>query len=314
VAEFEAVVSGDIYVLAPKDERLLPELLPFLCLSERFFQHAVGTSAGSLSPRTNWSSLASFEFDLPPLDQQRRIAEILWAVDESVESWNQVQKAHPLTVADMVAACLTSGKLHESTVESPIGRVPAHWIVGKVCEYMTVIRGASPRPKGDKRYYGGPVPRLMVEDVTRDGKYVTPQIDSLTEQGARLSRPMKSGSLVMVCSGNVGIPSILAVDACIHDGFLGFADVSDMLDKEFVYYQFTIAIRVLRKLATYGGIWTNLTTDIMKEFPLVVPPIDEQRAIAARLAEFERLAAPINHHCDSCSLVRNQLLNSIFGT
>jgi type I restriction enzyme, S subunit len=85
VAEFEAVVSGDIYVLAPKDlcvpQRLLPELLPFLCLSERFFQHAVGTSAGSLSPRTNWSSLASFEFDLPPLDQQRRIAEILWAVD-----------------------------------------------------------------------------------------------------------------------------------------------------------------------------------------------------------------------------------------
>jgi type I restriction enzyme, S subunit len=82
VAEFDAVVSGDIYVLAPKNERLLSEFLPFLCLSERFFQHAVGTSAGSLSPRTNWSSLCGFEFDLPPLDQQRRIAEILWAVDE----------------------------------------------------------------------------------------------------------------------------------------------------------------------------------------------------------------------------------------
>ncbi|MDO8473038.1 MAG: hypothetical protein Q7T05_04390, partial [Dehalococcoidia bacterium] len=66
----------------PKNDRLLPELLPFLCLAERFFRHAVGTSAGSLSPRTNWSSLGSFEFDLPPLDQQRRIAEILWAVDE----------------------------------------------------------------------------------------------------------------------------------------------------------------------------------------------------------------------------------------
>ena len=85
VAEFDAVVSGDIYVLAPKGDRLLPELLPFLCLSERFFQHAVGTSAGSLSPRTNWSSLASFEFDLPPLDQQRRVAEILWAMDEADE-------------------------------------------------------------------------------------------------------------------------------------------------------------------------------------------------------------------------------------
>lgn len=92
MAEFEAVVSGDIYVLAPKDDRLLPELLPFLCLSERFFQHAVGTSAGSLSPRTNWSSLASFEFDLPPRDQQRRIAEILWAVDAVVEAWKNTHE------------------------------------------------------------------------------------------------------------------------------------------------------------------------------------------------------------------------------
>ena len=67
VAEFDAVVSGDIYVFMPADNRLLPELLPFLCLSERFFQYAVETSAGSLSPRTNWKHLAEFEFDLPPL-------------------------------------------------------------------------------------------------------------------------------------------------------------------------------------------------------------------------------------------------------
>ena len=86
VAEFEAVVSGDIYVLAPKDDRLLLELLPFICLSERFFEHAVGTSAGSLSPRTNWSSLANFEFDIPPLDQQRRISTILWGINEIAEA------------------------------------------------------------------------------------------------------------------------------------------------------------------------------------------------------------------------------------
>src|ERR1035437_6523511 len=84
VAEFDAVVSGDIYVLAPQGDQLLPELLPFLCLSERFYQHAVGTSAGSLSPRTNWSSLSAFEFDLPSLDQQRRIACILQKLDASI--------------------------------------------------------------------------------------------------------------------------------------------------------------------------------------------------------------------------------------
>jgi type I restriction enzyme S subunit len=73
VADFDGVCSGDIYVLEPKDRRLLPELLPFVCQTDSFFQHAVGTSAGSLSPRTNWDSLASFEFALPPPEEQRRI-------------------------------------------------------------------------------------------------------------------------------------------------------------------------------------------------------------------------------------------------
>ena len=93
VAEFDAVVSGGIYVLAPKGDRLLPEILPFLCLSERFFQHAVSTSAGSLSPRTNWSSLGSFEFDLPPLNHQCCIAEILWAVDEVKQAFEKSSQA-----------------------------------------------------------------------------------------------------------------------------------------------------------------------------------------------------------------------------
>jgi len=79
VAEFDGVCSGDIYVLEPKNNRLLPELLPFICQTDGFFNHAVGTSAGSLSPRTNWQSLASYEIALPPLDEQRRIAGMLSA-------------------------------------------------------------------------------------------------------------------------------------------------------------------------------------------------------------------------------------------
>lgn len=80
VAEFSGVCSGDIYVLEPKNPKvLLPELLPFICQTDALFDHAVGTSAGSLSPRTNWTSLADFEFALPPLEEQRRTLALLSA-------------------------------------------------------------------------------------------------------------------------------------------------------------------------------------------------------------------------------------------
>ena len=55
----------------------MPELLPFICQTDGFFEHAISTSAGSLSPRTNWKSLASFEFLLPPIQEQRRVVEVL---------------------------------------------------------------------------------------------------------------------------------------------------------------------------------------------------------------------------------------------
>jgi type I restriction enzyme, S subunit len=84
--------------------------------------------------------------------------------------------------------------------------------VGMLCE---LVRGSSPRPQGDKRYYGGDIPRLMVEDVTRDGMYVTPKVDFLTQEGAKLSRPMAKGELTMVVSGSPGVPAILNIDACI---------------------------------------------------------------------------------------------------
>lgn len=79
VADFEGVCSGDIYVLEPSNGALYPELLPFICQTDAFFEHAVGTSAGSLSPRTNWKSLADFEFFLPPVAVQQGMVRVLLA-------------------------------------------------------------------------------------------------------------------------------------------------------------------------------------------------------------------------------------------
>jgi type I restriction enzyme S subunit len=68
-------------VIRARPDKVLPEFLPFLMMSDRFMNRAVEISVGSLSPTINWTALKLETFDLPPRDQQRRIAEILWAVD-----------------------------------------------------------------------------------------------------------------------------------------------------------------------------------------------------------------------------------------
>jgi len=175
---------------------------------------------------------------------------------------------------------------------------PDGWNLAEVQDVATIVRGASPRPQGDPRYYGGKVPRLMVKDVTRDGKYVTPKIDFLTEAGAALSRPMPAGTLTIVCSGTVGVPSILKVDACIHDGFLALKQISEQCDLEFLYHQFVPMQSIFDSSATHGGIFTNLTTQILKEFQIVIPPLPQQQKIAAILSSvddvIEKTQAQIN--------------------
>jgi type I restriction enzyme S subunit len=179
--------------------------------------------------------------------------------------------------------------------QTEFGAIPDDWILIKLENIGRVIRGASPRPKGDKKYYGGNVPRLMVEDVTRDGKFVTPKVDFLTEEGAKRSRPCKQGTLTVVCSGTVGIPSFLAVDACIHDGFLALVDIDKHVYKDYLFYQLTILRSKFENSATHGGIFTNLTTEIFRNFEIPLPPnIEEQYAIAAALSDVDALLATLD--------------------
>lgn len=162
------------------------------------------------------------------------------------------------------------------------------WKLVSVQDITTVLRGSSPRPKSDPRYYGGEVPRLMVADISRDGKYVTPRIDSLTREGAKFSRPVQRGTLTIVCSGvTTGDSSILAVDACIHDGLLALVDYSPEVNVEFLYYTFQWRKHQLFNNATHGGAYTNLTTQILKEFNFPIPPISEQRKIAEILSAWD---------------------------
>ncbi|MFF7717120.1 restriction endonuclease subunit S [Streptomyces sp. NPDC007988] len=81
-ADFEAICSGDILTFEADETQMLAGFLPFLVVSDGFFTHALGTSAGSLSPRTNWRDLSNYEFDLPPLDEQKRIADLLWKIEQ----------------------------------------------------------------------------------------------------------------------------------------------------------------------------------------------------------------------------------------
>ncbi len=181
--------------------------------------------------------------------------------------------------------------------QTEVGVIPGEWKVKSLGSIGHVIRGSSPRPKGDKRFYGGNIPRLMVEDVTRDRKFVTPIIDFLTIEGSKHSRSCKRGTLTVVCSGTptvVGLPSILAVDACIHDGMLALVQLDQAVETEYLFYRLTSLQEQLHASATHGGTFVNLTTTGFGAFTITLPTTSEQRAIAGRLSDVDALLGTLD--------------------
>ena len=90
VAPFDGICSGDITVIEADPDKILPELLPFVIQNDDLFDFAVGKSAGSLSPRVKWEHLKNYEFELPDMDKQRELAELLWAMDATKKSYQKL--------------------------------------------------------------------------------------------------------------------------------------------------------------------------------------------------------------------------------
>jgi type I restriction enzyme S subunit len=90
VPEFDGICSGDILVFEATSPKMLQRYLPYLVQSNGFFEHALGTSAGSLSPRTKWQELAKYEFALPSVDEQYRIIDLMVAIDTVSDCYQSV--------------------------------------------------------------------------------------------------------------------------------------------------------------------------------------------------------------------------------
>ena len=194
MAEFGGVCSGDIYVLEPSSNALMSELLPFICQSDAFFEHAITTSAGSLSPRTNWKSLAGFEFLLPPIQEQARLVGAHRAAIDAVEAMSNL--------------CEATRNMFRSLLKDICERLPAMKI-GALVD-LGAIEPPQDGNHGEKHpkakdYVEIGIPFVMASDL-RDGRVDFEQCKKLKKSLSDTLRIgfAKSGDVLLSHKGTVG--------------------------------------------------------------------------------------------------------------
>lgn len=90
IAENDGICSGDIIVIRANPQKIHPKLLPFIIQNDHLFDYAIEKSAGSLSPRVKWNHLKNFKFNLPDLSKQEILADTLWSIEKTIESYKQL--------------------------------------------------------------------------------------------------------------------------------------------------------------------------------------------------------------------------------
>ena len=226
--------------------------------------------AGSTQPTVSLKSIRNIEILLPTLPEQKAIAAVLSSLDDKIDLLHRQNQ----TLEAMAETLFRQWFVVEAQED---------WETRPLGDFVTVKRGGSPRPIQDYLSETG-LRWLKISDATKTASPFIFEIkEHIKEEGLNKTTLLKEGSLVLSNSATPGIPKILQLDSCIHDGWLHFP--KSYFSNEFLYLLFK-KIRPELLNQGNGSIFTNLKTDILKEYPIPI-------ADSASLKFFDDQVKPI---------------------
>jgi type I restriction enzyme, S subunit len=311
MAEFDGITANTTFVCETKDQNVfMQELLPFLMLTDVFTEHSIRESKGSTNPYINWSDIAKFEFPLPPLEEQKRIAEILWAADKAVEKWNNViQELRQL----LVVLSYKNFLLHEARRQKP--SLPLNWRIGSINEIVE-IDPRQPHDIDDDL----DVSFVAMEDVSESGGLLNKSTKKYHDvkkgytyfgEGdilfAKITPCMENnkGALVGNLTNGIGMGST---------EFFIFRP-KKKTDQQFVYY-LTMS-RPYRKRAERWMQGSAGQRRVPKDFfikrPIVIPHEQERKQIGIIFKTIDDRIIDTIHHLELIHNKRKMLLHTLFS-
>lgn len=165
------------------------------------------------------------------------------------------------------------------------------WKFQRLGSLMSIKRGGSPRPieqylTEDKDGLNW----LKIGDIPKEAKYITKTSKKIRREGLNKTTLVKKGDFILSNSMSFGRPYILAIDTCIHDGWLTFQNIkAELLVKEFLYFLLLHpkTQNIFMSISAGSGV-RNLKKETVAEVQLLLPPISEQNRIVTILQTWDQ--------------------------
>lgn len=310
VAEFDGICSAHAMVVRAKPKMILPEFLPFFLQSDMFMERAIEISVGSLSPTINWKTLREQEFPLPPLDEQKRIAEILWAADEAVESWQAAFNASEVTKQQILSSTFTTAKT-----------LLTGWKIKKLKDVATLQTGIA---KG-RKYASGEIlielPYLRVANV-KDGYLDLSEIKTISVTLTEAERfSVRHGDVLITEGGDfdkVGRGTVWngEVENCLHQNHVFCVrPQKEVLLSEYLSFQTASPYGKIYflKCAKKTSNLASINSTQVKDFPILIAPIGEQEKLVTRIKCVEEKQSQIRQQIERVQAISSGYFASLIN-
>ena len=188
------------------------------------------------------------------------------------------------------------------------------WEQRNLGELIQIERGGSPRPI--EQYItsdSNGLNWIKIGDAPKQGNYITETSEKIKPSGLSKTRQVIPGDLILSNSMSFGRPYIMAIEGCIHDGWLLIRDTNEKFDKLFLCNLLGSPMMIEQyKSMAAGSTVNNLNKELVSSAKVPVPKITEQILIGAYLDNFDSLISLHQRKLDNVKMLKKSLLQKLF--
>jgi type I restriction enzyme S subunit len=310
VVEFEGICSAHAFVFRAKPKVIDPKLFPFFLHSDAFMHRMVDISVGGLSPTINWGDLKHQEFLLPPKDQQAQLAELLWAMDEVIEKEKLLSDAYDTFYKRFLF----------DSVSGEYSKNKSKWHEYVFGELGETFGGLNGKTKDD---FGPGSPFINYMNVFSNSKVNPLQVDYVEIKNGEKQNQIKYGDILL--TGSSETPEEVGMSSVVLDHLKGYYlnsfcfgfrlhDFNTLLPGYARHLFRGREVRAFMFKHAQGSTRFNLSkTTVKDKLKFILPPLGEQKEIAARLDQMEEMVSSHNQKIATSQTLQKSLINQVFS-
>lgn len=259
------------------------------------------TSRAVMGATLNKSTLGQIMVKIPPLDEQRKIAETLDKLSDLIAKRKQQLEKLDLLVKsrfiEMFGDPVSNTKHYEEVYLNDLG---------------ILARGVSKhRPRNAPELLGGKYPLIQTGEVANSNLYIATYENTYSELGLRQSKMWDAGTLCITIAANIAKTAILTFDACFPDSIVGFM-ANENTNNIYIHFWFSFFQEILESQAPESA-QKNINMKILSNLKIILPPINEQNQFSEFVKQTEKTKTIINQSLEKLETLKKMLMQEYFG-